>query len=88
MKVVWRIQGVFGGFGGQFNEVAHDAGFAGVVVLIIRGQRKEGQGRPDDENGRHSGSRLFSRLKYKKRGHECPPILYANMKPLVNSYSL
>lgn len=55
------------------RELARNAGFAGVLVLIIRGQRKEGQGRPDDEKGRHWGSQLFIRAGYKERGTKLSP---------------
>ena len=65
--------GVLWGVWWTVRELARDAGFAGVLVLIIRGQRKEGQGRPDDEKGRHWGSQLFSRAGYKERGTKLSP---------------
>ena len=65
--------GVLWGVWWTVRELARNAGFAGVLVLIIRGQRKEGQGRPDDEKGRHWGSQLFSRAGYKERGTKLSP---------------
>jgi hypothetical protein len=50
------------------------AGAAGCLWgIMIRGQRREGQGRPDDANGRHRGSSKIKKEKYKKRGAKLPP---------------
>ena len=39
----------------------------GLLGSTIRSQAKEGQGRPDDENGRHSSCHKIKIRKYKKR---------------------
>ena len=45
----------------------------GCCVPIIRAQAKEGQGRPDDENGRHRTCLPVIIKKYKKREAIAPP---------------
>jgi hypothetical protein len=54
--------------GGQINRVCATSRSVHQLVAgvcwgsILRAQAKEGQGRPDDANGRHWGSRLISRF--------------------------
>ena len=57
----------------------------GPLGSTIRGQRKEGRGSPDDEKGRHAPCSPVIIKKYKKKGGNRPPILYANINPSTKS---
>ena len=56
------------------GELSTNAGFAGVLVRIIRRQSAEGQGRPVDANGRYESSFELKKEK-KKKGRAPPPPL-------------